>query len=330
MKPENLLLAKEGSKLILKIADFGLARVLDGPEMAQTLCGTRHYMAPEIQKGSQYTDKVDLWSAGVIMYRALTGKRLFQKMPELHQLNNPNFRLFNPNSQEVNHLTPHCKDLLSRLLKDNPEERIDWDSFINHPFLKEEIKKSLFWEQYDSKDIQYVSKNTVETNPKQHTVKIEEKQKLVNGIKKLADDFYNKGKNKESFVLYVELLSMTKSLIDSSESIDSEQLLYDELKAKALKIRSTLKTNDSVKNPIRMILDHVIERGISGADFEKKQDWSAATDQYFNGLSCLYFLENYCSKHGTVMSQNEVFKYMDLFKQRHAYSKDKRDKMTTL
>jgi len=202
-------------------------------------------------------------------------------------------------------------------------------------FLKEDTKKNLFWVQYDSKDIQqYSTKNSLGESS---MPKNEEKQKLINAIKKLADDFYKRGKYKESFVLYVELLGdisgqmgKVKSSGLGEVSVDSEQILFEDIKDKALKIKATLKNNESVKNPLRLILDHVIERGISGAEYEKKQDWSAATDQYFNGLSCLNYLENYCSKHGTVYCQNEVFKYTDLFKQRHTYAKNQRDKITSM
>jgi len=331
LKPENLLLALDNGKYILKIADFGLARILDGPEMAQTQCGTKHYMAPEIQKGSKYTDKVDLWSAGVIIYRTLTSKHLFQKMPELLQLTNPNFHLFNPNTPDIQSLSPQCKDLLTRLLQDNPLERIDWDSFCNHPFLKDDTKKPLFWQQYDSKDIEQYSTKIQESMVRKH----EEKQKLINVIKKLADDLLNKGKYKESFVLYVELLSDiklhlskgTKGNSSPEFSVDSEKLLemcYEDIMTKATNIRGRIKNDEIVKHPVRIILDHVFEKGLLGAQYEKEQNWSAATDAYFNGLSCLYFLENYCSKQGTVVCQNEVFNYTELYKQRYNYSNSKR------
>jgi calcium/calmodulin-dependent protein kinase I len=52
---------------IIKIADFGLARFIQG-ELATTACGTPGYVAPEILWGKGYGKEVDYWSIGVILY----------------------------------------------------------------------------------------------------------------------------------------------------------------------------------------------------------------------------------------------------------------------
>ncbi|XP_037324336.2 serine/threonine-protein kinase DCLK1a isoform X2 [Pungitius pungitius] len=72
IKPENLLVYEhaDGSKS-LKLGDFGLATVLDGP--LYTVCGTPTYVAPEIISETGYGLKVDIWAAGVITYILLCG-----------------------------------------------------------------------------------------------------------------------------------------------------------------------------------------------------------------------------------------------------------------
>jgi len=78
IKPENILLDKEGN---IKIADFGLARLLDRPPAAHTLTragqrmGTPHYMAPEQIEGAHEVDhRADIYSLGVVFYEMLTGQ----------------------------------------------------------------------------------------------------------------------------------------------------------------------------------------------------------------------------------------------------------------
>lgn len=59
--------------LEIKIADFGFAVLLDPEKGMQNRFGTLNYMAPELIKGSDYDDKVDVWSIGIITYQLLTG-----------------------------------------------------------------------------------------------------------------------------------------------------------------------------------------------------------------------------------------------------------------
>ncbi|XP_026137582.1 serine/threonine-protein kinase DCLK1 isoform X2 [Carassius auratus] len=72
IKPENLLVYEhqDGSKS-LKLGDFGLATVVDGP--LYTICGTPTYVAPEIVAEMGYGLKVDIWATGVITYILLCG-----------------------------------------------------------------------------------------------------------------------------------------------------------------------------------------------------------------------------------------------------------------
>ncbi len=78
IKPENILMAKDGS---VKIADFGLSRILGNesqPEMltrTHQVMGTLRYMAPEQLEGARSVDhRADIYSLGVVFYEMLTGE----------------------------------------------------------------------------------------------------------------------------------------------------------------------------------------------------------------------------------------------------------------
>lgn len=71
IKPENVLIDSEGH---IKLADFGSATTLDGSDH-EVVVGTPDYVAPELlnMEGNRVTEKVDLWSLGVVMYELRFG-----------------------------------------------------------------------------------------------------------------------------------------------------------------------------------------------------------------------------------------------------------------
>uniref|UniRef100_A0A8C1NRQ7 non-specific serine/threonine protein kinase n=1 Tax=Cyprinus carpio TaxID=7962 RepID=A0A8C1NRQ7_CYPCA len=85
IKPENLLVCEYPNGIkSLKLGDFGLATVVEGP--LYTVCGTPTYVAPEIISESGYGLKVDIWAAGVITYILLCGFPPFRSGFDLLQI----------------------------------------------------------------------------------------------------------------------------------------------------------------------------------------------------------------------------------------------------
>lgn len=61
----------------LKIGDFGFARYLQKGQSSQSFCGSKAYVALEIMESIEYNDNSpDIWSAGVVLYVMITGRRL--------------------------------------------------------------------------------------------------------------------------------------------------------------------------------------------------------------------------------------------------------------
>lgn len=73
LKPENLLYARPDSSALIKITDFGLAKLSTADDVMRSAVGTPGYVAPEVISGSAYGPEVDVWSLGVILYIMLCG-----------------------------------------------------------------------------------------------------------------------------------------------------------------------------------------------------------------------------------------------------------------
>ncbi|KAL2942631.1 Phosphoenolpyruvate carboxylase kinase 1 [Bienertia sinuspersici] len=74
VKPDNILFDTRNR---VKLCDFGSAEwyggVLEGRERMSGIVGTPYYVAPEVLAGREYNEKIDVWSAGVILYIMLGG-----------------------------------------------------------------------------------------------------------------------------------------------------------------------------------------------------------------------------------------------------------------
>ena len=135
LKPQNLLLSDNSSQAVLKIADFGFARHLQQQELADTLCGSPLYMAPEILQSHKYDAKADLWSVGTILYELVVGRPPFNGSNHVVLLHNIERHEAKIPDQIAKHLSSACIDLIYSLLKRNPVQRISFEEFFSHPFL---------------------------------------------------------------------------------------------------------------------------------------------------------------------------------------------------
>jgi len=138
LKPENLLYASPDEDAEIKLADFGLSKIVGLDEesaITNTTCGTPGYVAPEVLRMKGYDRSVDMWSIGVILYILLCGfppfyedntAKLFQTiMDGKYDFPDP----------EWTNISDSAKDLIQRMLTVDAKKRITADEALEHPWI---------------------------------------------------------------------------------------------------------------------------------------------------------------------------------------------------
>ncbi|KAL5711828.1 calcium/calmodulin-dependent protein kinase [Ranunculus cassubicifolius] len=132
IKPDNILF---DSRNRLKLADFGSADFFSEGNSLSGLVGTPYYVAPEVLSGRDYNEKVDVWSAGVILYIMLAGIPPFygESATEIFEAvlrGNLRFptRIFHS-------ISLSAKDLLRKMLCKDVSRRFSAEQVLRHPWI---------------------------------------------------------------------------------------------------------------------------------------------------------------------------------------------------
>ena len=136
VKPENIMIMGiENGLLHVKLIDFGTAKLFNEKLKHNALVGSAYYIAPEVIRGT-YDEACDLWSIGVIMYILLTGSPPFDGDSENEILQSVLIGKYDTNLDTYQTLSNKAKDLIAKLLKLNPKERITAKDALLHPWFK--------------------------------------------------------------------------------------------------------------------------------------------------------------------------------------------------
>eukprot|EP00579_Thalassiosira_antarctica_P001991 CAMPEP_0201866530 /NCGR_PEP_ID=MMETSP0902-20130614/1084_1 /ASSEMBLY_ACC=CAM_ASM_000551 /TAXON_ID=420261 /ORGANISM="Thalassiosira antarctica, Strain CCMP982" /LENGTH=748 /DNA_ID=CAMNT_0048391519 /DNA_START=56 /DNA_END=2302 /DNA_ORIENTATION=- len=145
LKPQNLLLESNDDNTSVKVCDFGYAKRVHVPQSLTTLCGSLHYVAPELLKNHPYDESADMWSVGVIIYFLLAGY-----LPFHHKDQNELFKIirrgkFSFDSKHWAGVSEEAIGLIVHLLEVDPSTRytatqalqLDWIKSVEESILAE-------------------------------------------------------------------------------------------------------------------------------------------------------------------------------------------------
>jgi aurora kinase len=135
IKPENILVGLHGE---IKISDFGWS-VHAPNNRRNTMCGTLDYLPPEMcrhqggrdgKDDNWYSEKIDLWSLGVLTYEFLVGEAPFEDTPAMTQR-----RIARGEMTIPPFISAEARDLIKRLLQLDPEKRLSLEEVEVHPWI---------------------------------------------------------------------------------------------------------------------------------------------------------------------------------------------------
>jgi len=136
LKPENLLYLNAGTEENnpIKVIDFGLSQVISPERKLKTKVGTAYYVSPEILQGS-YSEKCDIWSAGVILYILLSGDPPFNGPSDLTIYKKIAEMKYDFPQNKWSKISNEAKDLITHMIA--PEnERYTARQVMEHPWMK--------------------------------------------------------------------------------------------------------------------------------------------------------------------------------------------------
>ncbi|CAL1261352.1 unnamed protein product [Larinioides sclopetarius] len=131
LKSQNIFLTR--NKMI-KVGDFGIARVLRNPEeLAKTAIGTPYYLSPEICQRKPYNHKSDIWALGCILFEMTALEHAFQAVDFIHLVS---LILRGKRKELPSHCSSIIKDLVKDLLEFDPEKRPSTEVILAYPLLQ--------------------------------------------------------------------------------------------------------------------------------------------------------------------------------------------------
>jgi calcium-dependent protein kinase len=212
LKPENLLYLNQGPEINnpIKVIDFGLSQVISPDRKLKTKVGTAYYVAPEILKGS-YTEKCDIWSAGVILYIFLSGDPPFNGPNDNAIYNKISKLKFDYPDKKWSKISNEAKDLINHMIA--PEkQRYNAKQVLSHPWLTNAYKYNLNNLNFDPIFFKDYAKSTL--------------------IKKIALIFIASRLDENEIV-------NLKNIFAAFDKHKKGQILYEELKQGLIQLKSS-------------------------------------------------------------------------------------------
>ena len=208
IKPENILLDENNKAYLI---DFGWSNYIINHRKRNSICGSPFYLSPEMVNEKGHDELNDIWCIGVLLFELTTGKVPFEGN-DIDEVRN---NIINFNMKYPSDINPDAKDLITKILKVNPNDRLSLEKILSHNFIKKyfpnalnelikpkKLNNKIFvvsvenpktWNEAKNKEIQNIMQNNSKNSfiKKTYTFSISNKKNLISPSKK-EDNNYKK------------------------------------------------------------------------------------------------------------------------------------------
>ena len=222
---------EENGEFVIKLGDFGTAKINEFENKCATKVGTILFMAPEIMNGETYNYKCDLYSLGVCLYFSIFFEFPYEGSHEITLLN----QMFNYGQKYFHKSGNESLDnLIKGLLEIDPKKRISMDEYLNHPFFEKNSKKINT----------LINQKNIETN----IVTNKELNDKKEHIKNLNDKIENKQSEYiENMKEIIKYSSKIHDIMEIANAYAKNKESFQEKDIKMVKIANILYYDENIK-----------------------------------------------------------------------------------
>lgn len=243
IKPENLLLDDE---MRIKLCDYGWACYYTSDSKLKTYCGTPEYVSPEMLRKVGYDEKIDIWALGVLLFEMLAGYAPFSANNKEDLYSN----VLKVKINWPNDFPPLAKDLVMRILRFEPNERISIDEMLKHPWLKKtpRIRKELNCIELSKKEILFSHMINVDSLNSSDETNEESKENINTNLSVISSFSCNGSYGDANAKKVINTLRMQNIQLDSQYMELKEK--YKEIYSLREKCSCLLEENEKCKTEI--------------------------------------------------------------------------------